>query len=56
MAPVRRHHPAGTVLIVDRPLVTPVTGANLQVINDANTRLVVPIGRRPPGRAGSQLV
>lgn len=61
LAPVRRRHPAGTVLIVDGTLVPTRDrsiaassknhrySTNDQVIIDANTRLVVAAGRPLPG-------
>ncbi|MGX8904687.1 transposase family protein [Streptomyces netropsis] len=61
LAPVRRRHPAGTVLIVDGTLVPTRDrsvaassknyrySTNLQVIIDANSRLVVAVGRPLPG-------
>ncbi|CAL9669244.1 IS5 family transposase IS1373 [Streptomyces sp. enrichment culture] len=62
LTPVRRRHPAGTVLIVDGTLVpTRDRGVaassknyrystNHQVVIDANTRLIVAAGRPLPGR------
>ena len=61
LAPVRRRHPQGTVLIVDGTLVPTRDrsvaassknyrySTNLQVMVDANTRLVVAVGRPLPG-------
>jgi hypothetical protein len=61
LAPVRRRHPVGTVLIVDGTLVptrdrTVATSSknyrystNHQVVIDANTRLVVAVGRPVAG-------
>ncbi|MFJ8391008.1 transposase [Streptomyces sp. NPDC094438] len=61
LAPLRRRHPAGTVLIVDGTLVPTHDrtiaassknyrySTNHQVVIDANTRLVVAVGRPLPG-------
>ncbi|GAA1237679.1 hypothetical protein GCM10009578_093300 [Streptomyces rhizosphaericus] len=61
LAPVRRRHPAGTVLIVDGTLVPTHDrtisassknyrySTNHQVVIDANTRRVVAVGRPLPG-------
>lgn len=61
LAPIRRRHPAGTVLIVDGTLVPTRDRSvaastknycyltNHQVVTDANTRLVVAAGQPLPG-------